>query len=220
MSGVFPALGLDDVLYTTAGVRALVRRAGTESSVSRMHRIVDGAPLAPPGMISVLGGKITGYRAIAEEVTDLVCRHVGASNRRCGTAETPLPGGAPRAPAGSEREEVRAPVTSRLYDLYGSRIDRRSRARRGASRPRAAAFTELSGYRGTGRVQRETRALRASVRFPQTPYAARVLEGSGMGCCGAGGCADGIRARLGGSTNTTGNRIVSPRDRDLAGVQG
>lgn len=121
VSGVFPALGPEDVLYTTAGVRALVRRAGTESSVSRMHRIVDGAPLSPPGMISVLGGKITGYRAIAEEVTDLVCRHVGASNRRCGTAETPLPGGAPRAPAGSEREEVRAPVTSRLYDLYGSR---------------------------------------------------------------------------------------------------
>jgi glycerol-3-phosphate dehydrogenase len=119
--GVFPALGLDDVLYTTAGVRALVRRAGTESSVSRMHRIVDGSPLAPPGMISVLGGKITGYRAIAEDVTDLICRHVGAPDRRCVTAETPLPGAGRSAPAGSERDGVRSPVTSRLYDLYGSR---------------------------------------------------------------------------------------------------
>ena len=40
--------------------------------MSRMHRVVDGEPL--PGVISVLGGKITGYRAIAEDVTDAVCR--------------------------------------------------------------------------------------------------------------------------------------------------
>ncbi len=92
---VFPALGPKDVLHTTAGVRALVKAGGSESSVSRMHRIVSGPPVAPPGVISVLGGKITGYRAIAEDVTDAVCRHLGATDRRCTTAEALLPGAAP-----------------------------------------------------------------------------------------------------------------------------
>jgi glycerol-3-phosphate dehydrogenase len=86
---VFPSLSMDDVLYTTAGVRALVMHGGRESSVSRMHKVVDGEPL--PGVISVLGGKITGYRAIAEDVTDAVCRRLGAAGR-CTTADVPLPG--------------------------------------------------------------------------------------------------------------------------------
>ena len=113
---VFPALRLQDVLYTTAGVRALVRRAGRESSVSRMLKVVEGEPVAPPGVISVLGGKITGYRAIAEEVTDAVCRRLHASDRRSVTADTPLPGARPL------RENSEAgDITSFLYDLYGTR---------------------------------------------------------------------------------------------------
>jgi glycerol-3-phosphate dehydrogenase len=109
----FPSLQADDVLFTTAGVRALVRRGGRESSVSRMHKVVEGAPVAPPGVISVLGGKITGYRAIAEEVTDVICRRLGAANRKSETADTPLPGacGADRRPH------------DHLYDLYGTRAE-------------------------------------------------------------------------------------------------
>lgn len=113
--GVFPALALDDVLYTTAGVRALVMHGGTESSVSRMHKVVDGEPLAPAGMISVLGGKITGYRAIAEDVTDAACRRLGVPHRRSVTAGTPLPGARGAVPAGHTG------VMSHLYELYGSR---------------------------------------------------------------------------------------------------
>jgi glycerol-3-phosphate dehydrogenase len=110
---VFPAVGRDDVFHTTAGVRALVKAGGSESSVSRMHRIVSGPPAGPAGVISVLGGKITGYRAIAEDVTDAVCDRLGAANRKCSTAERPLPGGEPVQPAG-------APPA--LADLYGSRV--------------------------------------------------------------------------------------------------
>ena len=113
--GAFPSLGFDDVLYTTAGVRALVMQGGAESSVSRMHKVVDGEPLAPAGMISVLGGKITGFRAIAEDVTDAACRRLGVPHRRSVTATTPLPGARGGAPAGHTG------VMRHLYELYGSR---------------------------------------------------------------------------------------------------
>jgi glycerol-3-phosphate dehydrogenase len=114
---MFPALERDAVLYTTAGVRALVRRGGSASSVSRMHKVIEGEPVAPPGVISVLGGKITGYRAIAEEVTDAVCRRLGAQTRRSTTADTPLPGARVRTEGGSHRTTD----VEHLYDLYGSR---------------------------------------------------------------------------------------------------
>ena len=117
MGALFPKLRLDDVLYTTAGVRALVRRSGSESSVSRMHKVVEGEPVAPPGGISVLGGKITGYRAIAEEVTDAVCRRLGATERRSTTAETPLPGARSTSSSADRTREI----PTFLYDLYGAR---------------------------------------------------------------------------------------------------
>jgi glycerol-3-phosphate dehydrogenase len=82
----FPALAHTRVHWTTAGVRALVTQAGSESEVSRLHRIEE----TRPGLISVLGGKITGYRAIAEETVDLLARRLGAKTR-CSTAEEPLP---------------------------------------------------------------------------------------------------------------------------------
>ena len=122
---VFPALSIQDVLFTTAGVRALVRQPGSESSVSRMHRIVDGEPLAPPGMMSVLGGKITGYRAIAEDVTDRICARLGLTGRLCRTATEDLPGARTAAEAGAEGPRGHQPqdpaATAHLYDLYGAR---------------------------------------------------------------------------------------------------
>jgi glycerol-3-phosphate dehydrogenase len=111
LHGAFPRLALDDVLYTTAGVRALVMQRGSESSVSRMHKVVDGEVAGIPGLVSIMGGKITGYRAIAEEATDLICRRLGGA-RRATTAETPLPG----AHGGRD-----ATVPPHLYDIYGTR---------------------------------------------------------------------------------------------------
>jgi glycerol-3-phosphate dehydrogenase len=113
LGDAFPGLRMEDVLYTTAGVRALVMQGGTASAVSRMHKIVDGALSGTRGLVSILGGKITGYRAIAEEATDAVCRRLGVT-RRATTADEPLPGG---QGAGDRHEGV----TPHLYDLYGSR---------------------------------------------------------------------------------------------------
>ena len=81
----FPKLAKADVYWTNAGVRALVLRKGDPSSVSRMHRIDHSL-----GLVSVLGGKITGYRAIAEDAVNAVAKAIG-NNAACRSAIVPLP---------------------------------------------------------------------------------------------------------------------------------
>lgn len=89
----FPAADFDRVNYTYAGVRALVREEGVkEGDVSRKHDVYDHLRRdGLAGIVSVVGGKITGYRLIAEEVADHVMRTLGARTRGT-TADTPLPG--------------------------------------------------------------------------------------------------------------------------------
>lgn len=91
MRPYFKDLDASRIHFTNAGVRALVMEEGSESSVSRLHKISNEADARRRGLIEVLGGKLTGYRAIAEEVTDLACRLLDR-RERCATADTPLPG--------------------------------------------------------------------------------------------------------------------------------
>jgi glycerol-3-phosphate dehydrogenase len=95
----------DTIYFTQAGVRALVREDGKDpSAVSRRHQVLDHARASgPAGLISVLGGKLTAYRSIAEEVIDLVCRRLG-NGRRGETAVRPLPGGRMKSLAALEAE--------------------------------------------------------------------------------------------------------------------
>jgi glycerol-3-phosphate dehydrogenase len=75
----FPNAPFDQIYYTYAGVRALVREEGvSEGEVSRKHALFDHERRdGILGALSVVGGKITAYRAIAEEVTDLAARKLG-----------------------------------------------------------------------------------------------------------------------------------------------
>jgi glycerol-3-phosphate dehydrogenase len=118
-----PSLDAERIVFSNAGVRALVMKGGAESSVSRLHAIKDEAASGVPGLISVLGGKITGYRAIAEEATDRVCRALGVA-RACETATRPLPGARP-SPAPSSADGIAAApppaVQAHLTALYGTR---------------------------------------------------------------------------------------------------
>ncbi|MFN8636452.1 MAG: glycerol-3-phosphate dehydrogenase/oxidase [Chloroflexota bacterium] len=126
---IFPSLRGAPVYYGMAGVRALVRKEGVrEGAVSRKHAIRDHGKLGgPDGLISVLGGKITAYRGIAEEATDAVMTRLGRHSARH-TAFSPLPGGdgspdevlktlKPRAQSmGLSDRQV-----DHLIELYGSR---------------------------------------------------------------------------------------------------
>jgi len=79
-------LQLPDVLGSFAGLRPLLRaRGGEPSSRSREFRVVEG----PTGLISVVGGKYTTYRHMAEIVTDAVARRLGRRGP-CRTQQYPL----------------------------------------------------------------------------------------------------------------------------------
>ena len=101
--------GLGDVLFTNAGVRALVRREGDASAVTRSHQVI--AEQDPVGLVSIIGGKLTGYRAIAEEATQRVCRLLEVPARGT-TATELLPGARPEATPADVRSPRRSGRTS------------------------------------------------------------------------------------------------------------
>ncbi len=94
---IFPKSDWDTIYYTNAGVRALARTGKSgdkdESAVSRKHTLVDHAKVGDaPGLLSVVGGKITAYRGIAEEAVDLAAKKLGVS-ATSSTGNKALPGG-------------------------------------------------------------------------------------------------------------------------------
>ena len=61
------ALGAEDVIGAYAGLRPLIDTGGGRTAdVSREHAVVE----SPSGVISVIGGKLTEYRYMAEDVLD------------------------------------------------------------------------------------------------------------------------------------------------------
>jgi glycerol-3-phosphate dehydrogenase len=94
----FPSarLSLEDVRATWAGLRPLLadRYNRSASSRSREHALVQGSG----GMLTVVGGKLTTYRAMAAEVVDQAMRELrhrdgGQRHAEASTHEDPLPGG-------------------------------------------------------------------------------------------------------------------------------
>jgi glycerol-3-phosphate dehydrogenase len=126
----FPKTRFDKIFYTIAGVRSLLRIEGVkESSVTRRHIIYDHEEKEGlKGLVTVIGGKLTAYRGIAEDITDVVCRKLG-SNAESTTAMEKLPGANPaelgkiQAQRNSFAKEngISVETLDRLVSLYGSR---------------------------------------------------------------------------------------------------
>jgi len=85
-------LTLDDVTSSWAGLRPLIHEAGkAPSELSRKDEMF----IAPSGLLSIAGGKLTGFRKMAQRTVDLVVkkRQPGRSLRECHTAQITLTGG-------------------------------------------------------------------------------------------------------------------------------
>jgi glycerol-3-phosphate dehydrogenase len=87
---IFPSLTLaeEDVLSSWAGIRPLIYEEGKSASeISRKDEIF----ISPHGLISMAGGKLTGYRKMAEKVVNRIVRKGGwHDKKRCFTKEIPL----------------------------------------------------------------------------------------------------------------------------------
>ena len=116
----------DDVIAAYAGLRPLVRRgtAGT-AALSRSHEVIDHGN----GIVSIIGGKLTTYRQMAEDTVDVLVRSDGRTTR-CRTAALPLDGA-------EQPEETAAALATtagtlglppetalHLFHTYGSRGQR------------------------------------------------------------------------------------------------
>jgi glycerol-3-phosphate dehydrogenase len=88
----FPAAQLEpqQVISAWAGIRPLVAHTGTTANdASREHHIEASAS----GLLSVTGGKLTTYRAMAAEIVDRVERTLGRTKLTASvTGDAPLPG--------------------------------------------------------------------------------------------------------------------------------
>jgi glycerol-3-phosphate dehydrogenase len=109
-------LSRSDLVGAYAGLRPLVLPASagagpgdTTADLSRKHLLQWDGPV-----LSVVGGKLTTYRAMAEETVDAVVARLGRGAARSLTGRLPLIGAVPR-PALS-----RIPAPARLVARYGT----------------------------------------------------------------------------------------------------
>lgn len=92
---MFPSVDITekDIESSWAGVRPLILEDGKDpSEISRKDEIWE----SESGLITIAGGKLTGYRKMAQTVTDLVAKHLeqdGKSFGPCITKHLPISGG-------------------------------------------------------------------------------------------------------------------------------
>ncbi|MEM7432446.1 MAG: glycerol-3-phosphate dehydrogenase [Pseudomonadota bacterium] len=124
---VFPQakLSANDVNFAYAGVRPLPRRKkGPESAITRKHIIETNTDIAG-GLITIIGGKLTTYRNLAEQAVDRAGRLLSKRLPDSRTREIGLPGS-------HRMDEARTALAQfpslssrgaeRLLGIYGGRL--------------------------------------------------------------------------------------------------
>jgi glycerol-3-phosphate dehydrogenase len=150
-----------DVRWTYAGVRPLLDDASADvSKITRDYRIEIAKSTGGAPLVSVLGGKITTYRRLAEAALEQLLPELGL-RQSAWTANAPLPGG--DIPGGNLERFVRevaqrwpfleAATRDRLARAYGTRVERML----GASR----TLSDLGEHFGSGLTEAELDYLRS-----------------------------------------------------------
>jgi glycerol-3-phosphate dehydrogenase len=100
-----------DVVGAFAGLRPLLDGGdGSTADLSRKHAVITG----PSGVTTVVGGKLTTYRRMAQDAVDAAVAHHGLTAGPCVTAALPLLGAASRTELAGLEEPAR------LVRRYGS----------------------------------------------------------------------------------------------------
>jgi len=127
LADLVPVLADARTIRSFWGVRPLYeppdRATADSSDVTRQHFLLDHeARDGIDGLTTIVGGKFTTYRAMAEDVADLVCDRLGIG-AACRTAEVPLPGSEEPATIDARMDDfgLRSPIAKRSAERLGSR---------------------------------------------------------------------------------------------------
>ena len=110
-------LSPDRIVSVWSGIRPLVGDGSGRASKELSRK--DEVWTSPSGLLSVGGGKLSAYRAMAERVVDTVIENHGFTAKPCVTADVPLPGGGVKVPP-SDLTGVGDVQAERLARLYGA----------------------------------------------------------------------------------------------------
>jgi glycerol-3-phosphate dehydrogenase len=107
------SLHAEDIWYAYGGIRPLpYSHDEHEGAITRRHQIIDHRTDGAAGLRSVIGGKLSTYRSLSAEVTDLLVRRLGFGEASR-TDREPLVSGDWRPDRDSEAR--------RLWRIYGPR---------------------------------------------------------------------------------------------------
>ncbi|MDJ0715822.1 MAG: glycerol-3-phosphate dehydrogenase [Prochloraceae cyanobacterium] len=129
-NNIIPTANLcrEDVKFTYSGVRPLPNQEGKKpGSVTRKHILYDHKKEGVVNLISLIGGKLTTYRNVGEEMVDAVYRKMNKAAPPCSTDSQPLPGSilpSDRSVGEAiDKYSERIPLKSinHLFSMYGSR---------------------------------------------------------------------------------------------------
>jgi glycerol-3-phosphate dehydrogenase len=115
---MFPGVKLQvsDIESSWAGLRPLIHEDGKSASqLSRKDEIFE----SPSRLISIAGGKLTGYRKMAERVVNLVVKKyfVGKSFSACTTSKIKLAGSGFKSRRSIRRYKASVVATLKKYDI-------------------------------------------------------------------------------------------------------
>jgi glycerol-3-phosphate dehydrogenase len=131
-NNIFPNANLSrqDVLFTYSGVRPLPNEEGKKpGSITRKHIIYDHTKEGVSNLISLIGGKLTTYRNVGEEIVDLVWQKTARKPQPSTTAQIPLPGCILAGDAKIQKaialyqDRLSAKTINYLFSVYGARAE-------------------------------------------------------------------------------------------------
>jgi glycerol-3-phosphate dehydrogenase len=115
---LFPAAAYTpaDIEYTTIGVRPLPASTREAAAITRRHFLVDHRAHGLPGLYSVVGGKLTTYRSLAEEAVDQI---TGTTEHPTRAVDSDHGDAMRHAVSAAADLGLAGEVAARLLSLYG-----------------------------------------------------------------------------------------------------
>ncbi|MEM9449750.1 MAG: glycerol-3-phosphate dehydrogenase [Cyanobacteria bacterium P01_E01_bin.6] len=129
---IFPSARLDrdDVTFTYSGVRPLPYAEGKKpGSITRSHILYDHTTEGVSNMISLIGGKLTTFRQVGEEMVDAVYKKMCQTAPPCKTRQAHFPGAIadtdPRIQAAFSTYDntFQSDQLTHLFGMYGAKAE-------------------------------------------------------------------------------------------------